>query len=240
MPIHPPSPTLWEQERVSGPAGIASLVGGLVVTAAIFAWLAQRGGTDEEAPVWFNDTQAVVLPDPPPPPLIEELPERVEPAISHLLMLAEERTGGDFLLPAAPIIPDFVPESRGLVRFDLSLGALKPSVAPPGTEVRRIFDRSEVDEPPRAVFKKTPRLTDAMTKPLKIRRLRFLFVVNFTGGIEQIRLLASTGDAVVDALCTEAMKQWKFTPAVRQGRKVRCWVEQGFNIRTSTKSPFES
>jgi TonB family protein len=222
-------------------SSVLSHLGGLATTVAIFTLLAWIGGAPEEGEsVSFNEVESVALFDLPPPPRIEEVPEPSVPVINDLLLLAEERTGSDIKLSAAPIVPEFVPQASGRIQFELSVNALKPSVAQPAMEARRIFERSEVDEPPRAILKKSPRITQAMAKELKVQRIRFLFVVNLDGSVEQIRVLASTGDAAADSICVAALKAWKFTPGIRKNKQVRCWVEQSFNIRASTKSPFES
>lgn len=228
-------------DRAAHPSAILSHLGGLATTATIFALLAwSTGEPDEEESVNFDEVHAVSLLDLPPPPKSEELPEQPPAAVNPLLLLAEERTGSDFRLPAAPIVPKFVPQATGRIQFDFSMDAMKPSLAGPEVEPRHVFERSEVDELPRAILKKSPRLTTTMTKDLKARSLRFLFIVDVDGSPEQVRLLSSTGDEIVDSLCLQAMNAWRFTPAIRKGKKVRCWVEQGFNLRASTRSPFES
>jgi TonB family protein len=225
---------------VSGPVSVFCHVVGAASTTLIFAVLAWNNGSSPEVPkVVLDEVYAVVESEAPPPPM-EEVAEPPSVAVNDLLLLAEERTASAVKLPAAPIVPEFVPESAGPPQFEFSMTATKPSLGQQDGIARRIFERSEVDEPPRPLLKKRPRLPDAMTKVLPAKVVRFLFVVNVDGSVEQARVLSSTGNAAVDSICLEALKGWKFTPAVRQGQKVRCWVEQGFSIRPPTRSPFEA
>jgi TonB family protein len=202
-----------------------------------FALLTWSGAEPkEEPPEFVYDMQRMALAELPPPPPVEELPEQPEVTINPLLLFAEERADSAVRLPSVPIVPPFVPQAAGSIQFDFALTAMKPAVSA-SFDARRVFERSEVDELPRAILKKAPRLTEPVVRELKTQSIRFLFVVTPEGAVEQVRVLSSTGDSAVDAVCLEALSSWKFTPAVRKGVKVRCWVEQGFNIRPPRLAP---
>lgn len=239
--MSPPAESSWEDGgREALPRWVVwlSQAGGVVATVGIFALLAWSGVAPKEETVEFvHDIQRVAIAELPPPPPAEELPEQPEITVNPLLLFAEERTDSAVRLPSVPIVPPFVPEAAGRVQLDFALTAMKPSVSS-SMGARHVFEHSEVDELPRPIVKKAPRVTEAAAKGLKTQGIRFLFVVTAEGTVEQVRVLSSTGDPAVDAICVEALSVWKFTPAIRKGVKVRCWVEQGFKIRPPRIAPF--
>ncbi len=234
---HPPLPSWREHSEL--PARAASAAAGLAASALIlFALTAIRKPALEQPPPPIEDLRSVVLPvdAPPPVPHTEQLPALEE---SSLIMLPAERSDSVVKLPAMPIVTDDVPRVAGLPRLDVPPATFRPATLDPEFENRHVFDRSEVDQRCVALVKVRPAITSAMLRATKHLRVTFMFVVNKDGSVDGIRLLKSSDNPDLDAACAAALKDWKFNPAVRRGRKVRQWAQQALVFRLDAGSPLE-
>jgi TonB family protein len=142
-------------------------------------------------------------------------------------------------LPAAPIPSDVVPPAHAIPRLDLSPGTVRPSADVLDQDVQRIYSRVDVDERPVAIYRQNPELTQAQINTMKSMRAEFLMVANVDGTVGTINLAQGTGSKEVDQACIAALKEWRFKPAVRKGRKVRCWVQQNLIFKVTKTNPFE-
>ncbi|MCY2926030.1 MAG: energy transducer TonB [Planctomycetota bacterium] len=83
------------------------------------------------------------------------------------------------------------------------------------------FDMSDIDQKPRAVFQASP------TYPAEMRGRKIegvvsvLFVVDETGKVARQRVDKSNNEAF-EKPALDAVKQWKFEPAVKGGKRVAC------------------
>jgi TonB family protein len=71
-------------------------------------------------------------------------------------------------------------------------------------------------------------------------RTTMLLVVNIDGTVGDVRLLKSSQDGDFDEVIMATIREWRFSPAVRKGRKVRCWVEQAITVKVDQGSRFEA
>lgn len=84
-----------------------------------------------------------------------------------------------------------------------------------------IFTMAELDQKPRAIFQSSP------VYPVEMRQRRMegsvyvLFIVDQQGKVTNPKIEKSSHGAF-EKPALEAVRQWKFEPAVRNGQKVRC------------------
>jgi TonB family protein len=57
--------------------------------------------------------------------------------------------------------------------------------------------------------------------------------------VGEVRLMHGSTDEEFDESVIEAIREWRFSPAVRKGQKVRCWVEQALIVKLSGGTAFE-
>ena len=57
------------------------------------------------------------------------------------------------------------------------------------------------------------------------------------GSVMKAELLNPSGDAVWDALAKDRMKQWKFSPAIQNGRPISMWIN--FEARVKCETPVD-
>jgi periplasmic protein TonB len=56
--------------------------------------------------------------------------------------------------------------------------------------------------------------------------VKFNLLINTTGQIEKVKILEAMPAGVFEQAATDNIKQWKFEPAVYQGKPVKGWFEQ--------------
>jgi protein TonB len=84
-----------------------------------------------------------------------------------------------------------------------------------------VFDIADLDQKPRPIYQAAP------TYPVDLRQkkvegtVHVLFVVDPQGRVADVRIEKSSLDAF-ERPALEAVKQWRFEPAVRKGQKVAC------------------
>lgn len=59
----------------------------------------------------------------------------------------------------------------------------------------------------------------------------FNILISAEGNVEDIRVLESSPDGVFEESATTALKNWKFEPAVYQGKKVKVWAKQKISFK---------
>ncbi len=57
------------------------------------------------------------------------------------------------------------------------------------------------------------------------------FVVTSTGNTDKHEIISSSGFKKLDEATIDAIKLWKFSPAVLDGKSLDCWATQNFNFR---------
>lgn len=59
----------------------------------------------------------------------------------------------------------------------------------------------------------------------------FNILISAEGNVENIRVLESSPNGVFEESAMEALKNWKFEPAVYQGKKVKVWAKQKISFK---------
>ncbi|MFT3829932.1 MAG: TonB family protein [Opitutaceae bacterium] len=228
------------------PARAACALAGVGCAAAIFGTLALTRSPGEPAPEEeiFVARQVSVPLDEPPPPLEPAPLEAVSFANPIRLEIAASASSVRLQVPDLPSLPTQLapPAARATLaaRFDLTKSAVKPVVENGDLEARRVFDRGDVDQQPIALQRVTPRISYGDAYTLDTPRTTMLLVVNTDGTVGDVRILQSAQDEYFDRMMVEAIRQWRFSPALRKGRKVRCWVQQAISVQLNTGSRFST
>jgi TonB family protein len=191
-----------------------------------------------DAPPLIEDLRSVEVPmDPPPPPVAA----REEPTVttSNLIALSPERSESSVKLPDVPIMRETVPPVHGVPKIDFSPKVFKPAEINSEFQSRHIYNRREVDQPCQPLLKPRPAVSRLMLRAAKRLTVNYLCIVNRDGTVEGLRLAESSGSADLDTATAEALKEWRFSPALRRGKPVRQWVQQSFEYQLEEGSRLE-
>jgi len=113
----------------------------------------------------------------------------------------------------------------GLPAFDMSdLNALDGDLLGGANGV--VMTDDTVDDPPRATFQ-APMVYPPRAKAKGIKGYVVLsLLIGVTGEIEQMTVIESFPEGVFDEAAMQGVNQWKFAPAMYQGKAVRAWARQ--------------
>jgi protein TonB len=102
-----------------------------------------------------------------------------------------------------------------------------------------VFQTTEVDQKPAVLANSAPFIPIDLHRGVQSLRVVLLMVVDAKGQPGNIRVLTSSGRPQFDNLIAKCVQdEWKFSPAVKKGRKVKCLVQRAITIRW-TSSPFD-
>jgi len=113
----------------------------------------------------------------------------------------------------------------GLPAFDMSdLNALDGDLLGGANGV--VMTDDTVDDPPRATFQ-APMVYPPRAKAKGVKGYVVLsLLIGVTGEIEQMTVIESFPEGVFDEAAMQGVNQWKFAPAMYQGKAVRAWARQ--------------
>ena len=111
-------------------------------------------------------------------------------------------------------------------------GPAKPPAAksarPTATLTGRLFDSTDVDEPPRIATRVEPRLPANLPAGADKKIVVARVLVSRTGHPHHVSLLrGSLLGRAADEAVVAAVTQWTFSPAKRRGEAVNCWYNIG-------------
>jgi protein TonB len=186
-------------------------------TLAIFLVLPlmQTIGSPAPSDLIVRSLDSTSLPPPPPPPPPEEEPEEEKPP-EPPPKLAEE---------TPPL---------NLSQLELALNAglgdggfgefaiLLPARVAEDEEAANdgIFSLEDLDRKPRALFQSQPRYPQELLRARRRGTVYVVFHVDEAGRVAEAKVQRST-DAAFDAPALDAVRQWRFEPGTRNGRKVQ-------------------
>jgi len=180
----------------------------------------------EEPPVVVEKLRSITLPEPPPPS--PEIANLKAPSM-HPFELAESPSTNSIRIAASPPTVRQIARPVAVPDFGFALEAFRPKSDEMVLDTSHVFRRSEVDQSPIAVYQKMPSLPPGILFGVEDPRITLMFVVTSDGTVDLVKLLRSA-DEDLDKVMIETIKEWKFRPAVRNGRMVACWVQQPFYI----------
>lgn len=205
------------------------LFGGILLPEATEAHAATQEVelASDEAPK-KEEQQPEKPPDTPPP---DEKPPDAEAALKELeqplsdaapsLDAASLASMGD-ALAGAGVGGDFVTAvsfaSGGRIGGTGTGAALSEST-------NQAFNLADIDQPPQAIVRAQPSYPNEMRGRRVEATVTVLCVVDATGKVQDARVEKATHPAF-EKPALDAMRQWKFEPAVKGGRRVACKVRQ--------------
>ncbi len=211
-------------------------VAGITMSGAILMTLAhiQRADYVEPPPPSLN-VQAVVLEPPPPPPPEIAMREPPPPTILDLEPLPSDNVVKIAVAPLTYEVP--MPEAEPVL--EISLDAFRPDSVDAERNPDHIFQYRDVDQRPVVVSRVKPTVKFADFKNRGSPRVVVSMVVTRAGGVRNITLVESSGIDNIDYEVIDALAQWQFRPALRNGVPVNCHVIQSVRIKPPrSKSPF--
>jgi TonB family protein len=225
---------------------LASLAASVGFTLALFAGIAQLENVHPAgaAAMDIADIKMAALPLDAPPPKPADDAEPVEAAAVPLAGLDAGSADSPIKIAVLPpelagIIP--VPEipPSAVIRSGRPAVDFKPR-AVIDAEYGRVYQRSEVDRPPAVLSRDDPVIPDRVRNDAAMMRVTLLIVIDPRGGITSVRIFKSSGNAQFDRIIMESVQaSWVFSPAMKNGRNVRCMVEQLVTVKWTGGSPFE-
>lgn len=221
--------------------GLVSLGLGTGFTCVLFLGLALFDrAAPPPPPAEVVDLHAV-LADPPPPipphetseplpltaalrnivPTPSESPVQITITPPDLEMLLPPQEAPPAVIQVAPLYRDLRP------RLDL---------APPADYV---FQMGDVDRLPEVLNRVAPRIPPALTNRIQVPRVTLMFVVDAVGGVQNLRVIGTCGNAEVDEIVRKSVLEWTFAPAMRRGQPVACLMQQAMVLRITAGRKFE-
>jgi protein TonB len=94
------------------------------------------------------------------------------------------------------------------------------------------FSLAEIDQKPRVVFQSAPIYPGDMRGKKVEGVVTILFVVDSSGKVERPRV-ESSSNAAFEKPALDAVKKWKFEPAVRGGQRVNCKMRAPIRFQPS-------
>lgn len=203
-------------------ARFASFLGGVIICFGILfgIYIAQRTQVDE-MPDLVSDVRSVYLPAPVPPP--DSFVEQKLPPPSEI-QFDPAPSPSPVKIAATQLSEHYVDRPMALPSFDYEIESFRPSTS---VQLRdQIYKTSEVDQPPVVLYKKHPHMSLTLIRSTTTKRIRLLYIVNTRGRVEDVKLLGGSENIKFDKVIMNALKEWRFRPAYKDGKKVRCWVQQ--------------
>jgi len=219
------------------------VLAGAGFTLGLFACMAHF--QDEGSPAAareFEDLHSVAAIFEPPPPRVEEVQQQEAEAVPFT-GLDIETTGSAVRISVVP--PDLsrlIATTDVPPRASIQLAQLYADLKPRGgvaSNAERVYKPSEVDKAPVAVIKAIAKVSRRARDGADQLRTTLELVVDAKGEVASIRVLKSSGNTEFDTIVTECVQRdWVFSPAIKNGRNVKCLVDQLVWYKWTTGSPF--
>ncbi len=176
----------------------------------------------------------VFLPPPPPPPPPEEViqEEAMQVPIQVDVTINPEPTK----LTVRPVETNFDAPSQIVDRIEVSLTEFqRPTVDVDLDSI--VYEKSEVDRIPVRSHTPIPHLPAKIKKKVGAARIIVQLSIDDRGKPLHVMVL-NPPVAEARAPIISALKRWRFRPAEKNGRKVKCWVRFTLVYQESNSSPF--
>lgn len=205
------TPYTWSQKLLHAIVGVFVSVG-LFYTVSLSL---KKDAEPEERENAFV-SQAVQVP-PPEPPEVEQQAEEQENTISAKVDFALVQDKLAIKLLASNIRPTRAQDIVQKVDFDLS----KFEVKGQDIDDMVVYEGREVDRRPEHIYRVMPDVRIKKAKEI----VQLIYVVNVDGTVGDTYILETT-NAELNEEVIDCVKTWTYSPAEKNGRKVRCWVKQ--------------
>lgn len=223
-----------------------SLVAGTGFSLGLFLSIAQFLSVHEQAAPQLRDDleelAVATLPPPPPPPKPDDKPPVIEELRDAIpLGIQEEPSASPVKIPPSPpsyeqILPIGQLSPHAVVGMIMDT-PLKPTIDVV-FDPDRVYQKSEVDKPPVPISRPEPSVPAHLRNDGKGFSVVVVFVVDAHGMVGTPRISRSSGNPEFDAIITANIGEWKFTPAIKKGKPVRCMVQQLVQVQWGYRDPF--
>jgi len=223
----------------------ACLLAGAAVTIGLFFGLARFSRT--EAPVRppeVEDLRAINLPleTPPPPPNPVATSDVLAPAELSTGLEASPGTSPVHLAvsPLAFDLPPASPPVLSEINFTRVYPEFKPG-ANLAINEQQIYQEADVDQLPRATQRSLQFIPHALRINLNQIRVVLVVLMERNGKASSVRIVKSCGTPALDDIVARSVREdWVFSPAIKRGKPVRCYIQQTFIIKLTPGSPLEA
>lgn len=221
------------------------IVSGVGFTFALFAVIAHfEGSGTAAAPEEIEDLRPMSIPFDAPPPKVVETPQVVAPAmpLSGIEVAASESPVKISVLAPdlAALMPDVQVAPSATIQPARLYTGFKPQIETGTGDFMRVFQQYEVDQRPTVLSRPNPHVPKFIRGKAKTLRVSLLIIVDTKGGVDSVRVLESSGNPEFDAIVIRDVREaWLFTPASKNGRNVRCLLQQSVRVNWDAGSPFE-
>ena len=221
-----------------------ALAGGLLFTAGLLFAMAHFDSGPAAMPVTtIGEARMAALPAEPPPPKPTEYREPVD--ATPMPFAGIDVGASDSVIKVAPTPPELaalkiistVPPTAMLDPRKL-FSAIRPTsqIAP---TFDRVYDRSEVDQPPRVMSREDPVVPESVRHGAEQLRATLIVTIGKHGEVTSARVFASSGNPEFDQIIVANVRDtWMFSPALKGGKPVICLAQQPITVRWSAGSPF--
>jgi TonB family protein len=224
----------------------ACLLAGAAVTLGLFLGLAHFQHASPRPPAEeIADLRAVSLPPelpPPPPSTITAGNEAAEP-MPLSAGLEASPSESPVHIAVSPLAFD-LPSTPATVPPEMSVTRVYPEFKP-GAEVgvseKHIYMEAEVDQLPRGITRSLQFVPHALRLNLTQIRVVLVMLLEKNGTASSVRIVKSSGNAALDEIAARSVREdWVFSPAIKRGKPVRCYVQQTVIWKFTTGSVLEA
>lgn len=201
------------------------------ITAALFVSIPLIENIFSTEPdIMLRDAETAVVPEPEQQPPEKPKIER-EPVKEYRLPRPELEKVQRKLLPLRIAVSlDLTPNIEA---GDFSLDFARSPLEMPSTEFT--FELAEVDRPPRSVYRMPPFYPFTARRRGVEGRVVLKFIVKADGSVGTIEVVEASPRGVFEQAAVEAVKQWKFNPASKDGEPVNCWIIQPIRFKLGSR-----
>jgi protein TonB len=104
-----------------------------------------------------------------------------------------------------------------------------------GTDMDQAFSMADLDQKPRAVYQPAPTYPAALRSRKIDGVVTVIFVVDASGRVANAKVEKSS-DPAFDKPALDAVRKWKFEPAMKEGRKVSAKMRAPIRFDTKASS----
>ncbi len=89
-----------------------------------------------------------------------------------------------------------------------------------------ILEEDQVDEPPQVVSRTMPVYPPAALDRDQEGQVTLRLLIDADGAVRRVQVLSADPPGVFEGAAEDAVRRWRYTPAVYQGRRVASWYRQ--------------
>lgn len=179
----------------------------------------------------------------PPPPKVDEHPVEVAEVIP---LSGLEIASSDSPVKLSVVSPDLakiIPTTDIPPPANIPFARLYSDLRPRSnisSDMERVYMPNEVDKAPFAELKYIAHVTRQARDDADELRAMFELVIDTEGIVRSLRVLESSGNKEFDTILGQCLRHdWVFSPAIKNGKPVKCIVDQLVWYKWTVGSPFK-